>query len=504
MKKNLLLSLASLLLMTGCVDSLDDYNVNPKTPATVPGASLFAGAERSLGRITSSTSVNDNVFRLYVQYWTETTYISEGNYNIKNRQIDANFWNTLYLGGGNLDIAIEPGVLSNLAEAARLLPNTPFITPKQLANQQACVEVLSVYAWSTLVNTYGNVPYSEALNPNISQPKYDDARVIYKSLFKRLDAAIAQFDPAEPGMGSQDIIYNGDVRRWIRFGNSLKLRLALMMADVNGFTDDNGKSAQQLAEEASANAFTSNAEQAQVTFTSAPPNTNPLWEDLIQSGRYDFVGANTFVDSLKTFADSSHINGDPRISTYFKPIGSSDSVQYEGGVYGARNVYVNFSAPGTVLENSSLPGTLLSYSEVEFLLAEAAARGWSVGGTDATHYADAIKASIVFWTGSEEAANTYLDRPDVAYATAAGTTYREKIGYQKWIALYDQPVTAWNEWRRLDTPHLQPHPTRALSGIPVRLTYPTPEKNLNGANNVAAATAIGGDDVETKLFWDLF
>lgn len=496
MKKTLLVSLASLLLSTSCVDSLEDYNVNPKTPETVPGVALFSGAERALARQMSSTSVNDNPFRLYVQYWGETTYFDESNYDIKTRQIDRNFWNTLYFGGGNIDITIETGVLANLAEAKRLIPANKFISAKQIANQQACVEVLMVYTYSTLVNTFGDVPYSEALDFLKPQPKYDDSRAIYKDLFKRLDAAITQFDPAEPGMGDADLIYNGDVAKWIKFANSLKLRMAVTLADVTDFTDSNGKTPKQLAEEAAAHVFTSNADQAQSTFTTSPPNTNPLWEDLVQSGRADFVGVDTFIDTLNAF-------NDPRTGVYFKPApGGSD---YVGGITGDGNDYFSFSAPGTRLENPALPGMLLSYSEVEFLLAEMVARGWNPGGgTEESHYNAAITASIEQWTGSADAATAYLAQPAVAYTTAAGGTYREKIGLQKWIALYDQPVMAWTEWRRLDTPHLEPNAENALSDIPLRLTYPTPEKNLNGANNATASAAMGGDNVESKIFWDKF
>ncbi|MBC7447650.1 MAG: SusD/RagB family nutrient-binding outer membrane lipoprotein [Hymenobacteraceae bacterium] len=499
MKKALLLSLSTLLLATSCVDSLDDYNVDPKNPATVPGVALFAGAERSLAREITSTNVNQNPFRLYVQYWGQTTYYDESDYDIKTRQIDRNFWDTMYLGGGTTDINIEPGVLGNLKAAKDLIPNNKFATAKEIANQQACVEILAVYTWTTLVNTYGNVPYSEALDFNKPQPKYDDAKTIYADLFKRLDAAIGTLDPAAPGMGDADIIYKGDVNKWIKFGNSLKLRMALTLADVTDFTA-NGKNPQQLATEAAAaSLITSKEEQAQVVFVASPPNTNPLWEDLVQSGRYDFVGASTFVDTMNAF-------NDPRTGAYFKPKPDTAGapITYAGGVYGEGNNYSSFSAPGKKLEDPTLPGILLSYSEVEFLLAEVAAR-YATGGTVESHYEAAITASIQQWGGSPAAATAYLAQPTVAYATAVGATYKEKIGLQKWIALYDQPVTAWTEWRRLDTPHLDPPGEDfALSGIPLRLTYPTPEKNLNGVNNAAASAAIGGDNVASKIFWDKF
>lgn len=476
MKKIIFIALSSLLLATSCVDSLTDYNIDQKNPATVPGTALFAGAERSLTRAVSSSSVNQNPFRLYVQYWTETTYIDESNYDIKTRQIDRNFWDALYT------------VLGSLKEAKTLIPNNKFASAKMQANQQACIEILSVYTWATLVNTFGNIPYTEALDYNKTQPKYDDAKTVYNSLFTRLDAAITALDPSAEGMGTQDVLYNGDVAKWIKFGNSLKLRMALTIFD------DNHDQAKTLAEQAANNVFMTLQEQAQLTFTASPPNTSPLYEELVQSGRHDFVATDHFVDTLTTLKD-------PRLQAYFNK--SAADGAFIGDVNGAGSTASLFSEPGDKLLNPSVPGVLLSYSEVEFLLAEAAARGFEVGGSVTTHYNAGVIASIEEWGGSASEATTYLAQPDVAYATAPGADFKQKIGLQKWISLYDQPVQSWTEVRRLDTPSLKA-PSDALSDFPVRLTYPTPESNLNGANYKAASTAIGGDIVTTKIFWDKF
>lgn len=481
MKKVIMFALSALLLSTSCVDSLTDYNVNPKNPATVPGVALFSNAERALTRAMVSTNVNNNPFRLYVQYWAETSYPQESQYDLNTRQINRNFWDALYTG-----------VLSNLNEAKNLIPTNQFASAAVQKNQQACVEILAVYTWKTLVDTYGNVPYTDALNYLQTQPKYDDAKTIYASLFTRLDAALANLDPTAEGMGDADLLFpkkasdpvGTDINKWIKFGNSLKLRMALTVAD------DDAPKAKSAAEQAAPKVFTSVGDRAQLTFVASPPNTNPLWEDLVQSGRFDFVGTSFFINNLKTLSD-------PRIGQYFK---EATAGGYIGGVYGARNTYARYSAPGTRLEDPSLPGVLLSYSEVEFLLAEAAARGYTVGGTATSHYNAGVTASILEAGGTAAQATTYLAQPSVAYTTATGT-YRQKIGVQKWIALYDQPVVAWTEWRRLDSPALVAPPL-ALTAIPLRFRYPTTELNLNGANNSTAASAIGGDEVTTKIFWD--
>ena len=477
MKKTLIFCSAALLFSaTSCVDSLKDYNVDPKSATTVQGATLVSGAERRLVRELASTNVNQNPYRLYVQYWTETTYLDESNYDFETRTINRNFWSELYIG-----------VLANLKEANRVIAADNTLDAKVKTNQQACSEILAVYAWSTLVNTYGNVPYSEALDFAKPTPKYDDAATIYADLFKRLDAALASVNPTAAGLGSADLIYGGSMAKWAKFGNSLKLRMALTIADVDG------AKAKALAEQTVGKVFTANADNAVMAFTTAPPNTNPLFEDLVQSNRNDFVGTSFFIDQLNAV-------NDPRLPYFFKL--KPNTTVYAGGTAGFTSPYSSFSAPGVALENPALPGVLQTYSEVEFLLAEAVARGFAVAGTAESHYNAGISASIESFGGSTASATAYLAQPKVAYASATGD-YKQKIGTQKYYALYDNPVEAYKEVRRLDWPKIVA-PSSAVSAFPLRFTYPTTEKNLNTANNQAAATAMGGDVVTTRIFWDKF
>lgn len=478
MKKIFLFGLTALFLSTSCVDTLDDYNVDPKRATVVPGVTLVSNAQRSLARTVSSSSVNLNPFRLYVQYWAQTTYFDESIYNIDTRAINGSFWTALYRD-----------VLADLRESRKIITADLLATEAVKANQLAIVEVMEVYTWSTLVNTFGNVPYTQALDFANSQPVYDDAATIYSDLISRLDAAIAQMN-ADAGSGSfadADLYYDGNVAAWKKFANSLKLRMALTLADVNP------AKAKQLAEQAAPNVISSNSGNAQIDFLSSSPNTNPVWEDLVQSGRFDYVGTSVFINRLNTL-------NDPRVDDYFKTVEDTDV--FKGGVYGTNNSYASFSAPGEKLEDPTLPGILLSYTEVEFLLAEAVARGYAVGGTVAGHYNNAVTASIEQWGGTATEAVAYLAQPAVAYATATGD-YKQKIGVQKWIALYGQPVESWTEYRRLDSPNLTA-PTGALTPLPLRFTYPVIEQNLNKANYNTAASAIGGDVVTTKLFWDKF
>src|SRR5678815_3242792 len=123
----------------------------------------------------------------------------------------------------------------------------------------------------------------------------------------------------------------------------------------------------------------------------------------------------------------------------------------------------------------------------------------NVGGTAEDHYNKAITASIMSWDG---VAGDYLAQSNVKYATASGT-YKQKIARQEYIALYNRGFDAWTLIRRLDYPQMAV-PVTALSDFPVRFTYPILEQNINASNYNAASTAIGGDEVTTKLFWDKY
>ncbi len=484
--KKILALLLVLLLFSAC-KKLEDLNENIKDPATVTGESLFTGAQKNVFDQMVSTNVNLNIFRMFAQYWTETTYTDEANYDLTTRTIPDNHWEILYRD-----------VLKDLKESAKIINETTYVgdaSPNVKKNRLAIVEIMEIYTWSVLVETFGDIPYSEALDIEKPLPKYDDGLTVYKDLIARLDVAIADMDPAFGSMGDADNMYQGDVAQWIKFANSLKLRMGLLIADVPG----QAAYAQTVVEQAAPGVFTSNADNARLVYLSAQPNTNPIYDDLVASGRHDFVPTSVIIDAMNAL-------NDPRRPFYFTLIDTATSgppvYVYMGGEYGASNDYTAFSHVSDMIQEPTFEGLILDYSEVEFLLAEAAERGYAVGGTPATHYDNAIEASILYWGGTSTDVSNYLAQTDVAYATATGT-YKQKIGTQKWIALYNRGFEAWTEWRKFDFPVLVAPPD-ALTDLPVRYTYPIAEQTLNGANRAAAAAAIGGDEVTTKLFWDKF
>lgn len=478
--KRIISFIAIALIASSCQKNLEELNVDVKRPSagSVPSGTVFATAETNLFEQMVTTNVNRNVFRLFAQQWTETTYTDESNYDITTRKIPDAVWFRMYIS-----------VLNNLKEAKSLVTNETPIGASETAakaNKLLVIELLNIYSYQVLLDTFGNIPYTQALDPNIVNPKYDDAKTIYLDLVKRINAATSAINTAEGSFGDADLMYAGNMTKWKKFANGLKLKIGLTLADVDATTS------KTLVEDGSKGVFTSNDDNAKLNYSSSVPNTNPVWLDLVQSGRHDYVPANTVVDITNAL-------NDPRRTAFFTMLGG----KYVGGKYAAGGNYTNFSQLGNIFSSPTTEGVIMDYAEIAFELSEAAARGYSVGGTAEDFYNKAITASIKYWSGSDADATTYLQNPEVAYTTAKGT-YKQKIGTQKYIALYNRGFEAWTEWRRLDAPIFNLPANKMYTDIPVRFTFPVGEQTLNQANWSAASTAMGSDKLTTKLFWDKF
>jgi len=465
MKK--LIFILTLVVTFSCSSDLTNLNVDTKNAVVAPGETLFSNAQKNFVDFMQSTNVNLNNYKMFAQYWTETTYTDEANYD-QGRAIPRNQWNALYRD-----------VLKDLKEASTNIAADvdPLADPQITVNKQAMIEIMNVYTYKVLVDTFGDIPYTEALDIDNVNPVYDDAATIYADLLSRLNAAIANLDPSFDGMGSADLFYSGNVTNWIKFGNALKLQFGVMMGDA------------ATVSAAAADTFTSNADNATLEYLPTTPNTNPLWVDLVQSGRSDFVVADTFVDKIVPL-------NDPRTSVFL----DDNIVPYTGGPYGDNNSFNSYTHIGPTLEEPTFAGTIFSFAETEFLKAEAVEMGLLTTGTAETYYNNGVTASIEEWGGTAAEASTYLAQSSVAYTTAT-PSWQETIGNQVWFALYGRGFAAWTQWRFLNYPTLN---VAVGSGLPVplRLTYPVVEQTLNATNYAAAASNIGGDNLDTPLFWD--
>ncbi|GAA3922553.1 SusD/RagB family nutrient-binding outer membrane lipoprotein [Chitinophaga oryziterrae] len=479
MKKIFVIISSVLVFATSCT-KLSSLNDDPKKAAVVPGEMLFSSAEKNLYDNLTSNSVNLNVFRLLAQYQAQVTYIDESRYDLGTRNIPQAFWQALYRD-----------VLKDLSAGKALIKADSALLPADAIikkNKLAIIDITEAYTNFILVTCYGNIPYTETMDINKLDPKFDDQKTVYYDLLDRLKADVAALDVSQGSFGTADLIYQGNVASWIKLANSMRLKMGLVIADI-----DNAK-AVEVINDAATNVFTSNADNAILKYLSSEPNTNPIWVDLVKSKRKDYVIPTTLVDPMNA-------TNDPRRPFYYTATGSG---AYVGGVYGSGNVYSSYSHVSAKITAPDFEAILMDYAEVEFALAEAVARGgFSVSGTAADHYNKGIAASITYWGGSAADAATFIAQPTVDYATLTGT-WQQKIGMQKYIALYNRGYDAWLEWRRLDYPILNAPVDISYSNIPVRLTYPVSEQNLNKTQYDAAAAAIGGDKVTTKLFWDRF
>ncbi|MFD1096822.1 SusD/RagB family nutrient-binding outer membrane lipoprotein [Salegentibacter chungangensis] len=470
MKKVLLTIFCFTFLFTSCeVD--EGLNRDKKNPTAVPGSGLFTNATINLFNQMNSASVNENVFRLYAQYWAQTTYPDESQYNQAGRNIGGDIWDAMYRD-----------VLKDLQGARETLTAN---NAADLENKLAIINFMEVYAYSVLVDTFGNVPYSEALDPTNPSPKYDDAATIYQDLLSRLDEAVATLENGGGGFeANADPVYNGNVEQWAKAANSLRLRLGMRLAEVNPSLS------QTTAEKAiDSDLITDNADNFGIKYLSGAPNTNPLWVSLVQSGRTDFVAANTFVDVLKELDD-------PRLPIYFEPVDG----EFVGGIYGSANSPASYSQLGDILSDPTLDGNIITSAEVHFLLNEAAERGYSTPMTAEEYYNAGVTQSILEWGGTEEQANEYLAQPDVAYDSA---NWESSLTTQKWIAMFNNGFEGWTLWRIFEAPELNAPEGMTIDDIPTRFLYPTDEQTISPQQYNDAASAIGGDEKTVKIFWDV-
>ena len=473
--KKLFIIISITLFLSACTKDITRFNEETKRASSIPPGPLFSNAVKSMSDGLASSAIGVNIFRHFVKHWAQAVIQDEAQYDYISRAVNDAWWTIMYRD-----------VLNDLKESSRIITNNNTLNASQKANQLAMIDIMQVYTYNILINTFGDIPYTEALNDQKLFPVYDDAKTVYADLLKRVAESTNKLNTNALGFtASEDLIFQGNIAKWVKFGNSLQIRMAMTIADVD---NNKAKSTFELVEAAAMN---NASDIAEIKYFSTTPNNNPLYNQLVLANRTDFIAAVDLMDVLNNLSD-------PRKPGFF---GLNNANQYVGGIVGTGSDYAKMSKPSNRVAAPDAPNVIMDYAEMEFYRAEAKERGYNVSGTAELHYNNAIRASITLWGGSNIDAATYLARPEVAYTTAAGN-WKKKIGMQKWIALYNRPFEGWLEMRRLDHPVLS-LPVNAISGFPTRLRYPGNEQQLNGTNYTNAAAKIGGDKTETKLFWDI-
>ena len=485
MRYKILSVFAALAAITACSD-LTSINQNPNGPVDVPPPSILPNVIQTVvGGVNGVNSLNIRGGGLWVQYYSEIQYRDEDKYLVRSGTSG---------GWGFYNGALEDIRRMIIKGEANKTPNW-----------SAVGRIMKSYVFSVMTDAMGNLPYSQALKGDtVLNPAYDTQQAIYNGMLADLAQANTDIDlaPGAVGFSDGDLMYGGNMAKWKRFANSLRLRLAIHLSKA-----DPTKAASEAAAAVAAGVFTSNADNAQLMYLGTSPNRNPIYNDA--QGRDDYGMSKTFVDSLTSFAD-------PRLPVFAQtnPAGTGYQGLPNGLNDGEGTPIVNISRFGAFWRSTpNAPMYLLTYSEVLFLEAEAAERGWIPGGTAAaaTYFTNAITASLQQYGVAAADIATYLGQAKVGY-DAGGTTlaaHMNQIMYQKWVSLFMQGMEAWTEVRRTGIPSLIPGP-RAVFGagiagsIPQRLPYDDNEAVLNGANLDAAVSAQGfsaGNDIQSKLWF---
>lgn len=470
--KQIFLMLFALITVASCSE-FDDLNVDPNSATQVSPSALLSRAQYSLFNRVHGTNLNADLGMLMVQYWAQNEYTEDSRYAFETTFFNTS-WEVFYTE-----------VLKELQISKAIIENED-ISDAIKANQKGIVDVMSVYAYMVLTDGFGDIPYTQALNDEHPLPAYDSQETVYNGMLSTLSAAASAFSESAPSFASGDLIYNGDVRKWRKFTNSLILRLAMRIVDVDQTT------AAQYITTASSNLIASNADDALFVFDSAPDRSNPLWQNVVQSSRDDYCVSTFLVDALNS-------RNDPRLAKFAKESAVGGIV---GMPYGLTDNEATLLKPTTSRPNDNVraatsPSVILSHAEVKFLLAEAYQRG-ILSGNAADAYNDGIEASMNYWGISDSAAISAY----VAAQTYDAANWKQSIGWQKWIALYMSGYEAWAEWRRLDHPQLPVPAAAETATIPTRLPYPNSEISNNSTQLNAVSTSP--EIFTTKLWWDRF
>lgn len=470
MKKIFYLFMATFVLWS-CDNNFEEINTSPNSSQTTDPNLLLSSAMIITQNTLYNAQIGGDMGTCWAQQWSKVQYNSEERYTPR-RAVMNSVWTNLYA--------------SSIAECKAAYE---FAGQSGNTNLQAVSLVLEANNFQILTDVFGPVPFNEAVMPGNTKPVHDTEEVVYDGILSLLDEAETLF---ASGTGefttTADFIYQGDIAKWRKFGASLKLK-ALMR--ISGKRDVSAEVNELIN---SGLLMSSNDDSAQLAYTSAQPDANPIYETIVFGNRAEYKVSSVLVDKL-------NLLNDPRLSV-FAQVNNANA--YVGNIPGVENPgdYNGFSSPGVDYLSPTLPGVLLSYAQVELYLAEAALTGVISGGLAAadTHYRNGIVANMQFNGVSASDVTTYLSQPSLDFASVA--VGKEKIGLQMWFALYGQGIEAWTEWRRTGQPALSPVVDAQISVIPKRFYYSTDSQNFNQINYQAAVALLdNGDTMLSKVWW---
>lgn len=488
-KARVVLVLSLCIVTFSCDNDFDQINTDPTKFNTIDESFQFSWVIR---RMASERFETWRGNLIYASEWAQHLAGTWGpdQYDVTNEGWSTAQWETTYRD---------------------YLRNTNDIIARteENSNQNLIARVLRVFFMQRLTDLYGDLPYSEAgLNIEIQQPVYDTQQAIYQSFIADLTAASNGIDVsnADDSFIGNEPIYDGDLSKWLRFTNSLLLRVGMRMSEV-----DPSAAESAVSQALSSGVFESNEDNAVAFFPEAnsggPRNgIGSVFQDFGVTG-HQFNYSDEFVTRLQA-------NSDPRIPILManydddgnvvdtdpqdfigRPNGSLDGFDLEHAQPN-RNNMVRYESPRL----------LFSFAEVEFLRAEAYLRGWASGSPQEA-YESGIRAAcehldIFTETGvTSEEIDALLLEPGIVYNTATGL---EQIITQKWLALIFNGYEAYAEYRRTGFPDLTPGLEQGTSDgeIPTKMRYPVLELSTNSANYNDAISRYGSNGIDVHVWWD--
>lgn len=487
--------LTVVLTLSGCTSDFDEINKNPNAPETVTPDLLLSGVERDL--MKSVLDETWGIGNVVIQHTAKNQFVNEDRYLWG--ELNA-VWNSVY------DNLRDVQAMISLSEESGEM------------NYKGVALVLRAWMFSLATDCYGDIPYSEASQAKVGgiyYPKYDSQQEIYNGILADLEEANNLLKNVLNVKG--DLIYGGDVAKWRKLANTLRVRYLMRISD----RVDVGRTLQAIVSDPAnfpifeGTAADWNRDNAVYKYLANSPDQFPLFSARIGSFN-EFRASKTMMDKLIGMDDQ-------RYKVFFRPTPETEAtattdddkyvgipngmddvgaLTYNGGPqFQSRIGTLYYELANTDAGLKVAKGVIMTFAELQFLLAEAREKGLITIGDAATYYVNGINASFSFYGLTPEP--SYFTQPAVDY-TGSSVEKLEKIGTQKWIAFYYQGLEAWFDWRRTGYPTLLPAvDNQNEDKIPVRFIYPIIEQSLNATSRSAAVGRQGADDINTRVWWDV-
>ena len=494
--KSLLVVLFALLMFSACDERWEEMNTNPNQLSTLPDEYLFTNAVRQTFR-DNYDRFDIDIGGQYAHIWVADNW---------NREIDK--YNDIHSSGDvneSVFKGIYNGPIRNIVEVLQLTgTGGEFENPARYAQ----ASIVATLNFSRLTDLFGDIPYFEGGmgKYDILKPEYDQQELIYDDMVSRLQESVSVLKSASDSeiySSGEDPVFAGDRDKWIRFANSLRLRLAMhaRFADPGKYNSVIGECLEEaLIEDNSQNV------KLEMQDSDNPDLYNPWYRKIIdyQGGIYTLNWGGKFISALQ---DSN----DPRLPFFAT---KTNEGEYLGMPNGLSDVnYAGWSRANSSLATEQFlakdqPMYLMSASEIYFFRAEAAL--FSLGSGDANElYQTGIEMAMDQWNIADSLVTEFLVNEQEASLNGDQENMFRQIATQLWISFVPSTFESWTTIRRTGYPVIEQRTSDMYSSgvtdgfMPSRIKYPfTVEKSVNEENLEAAIANMGGDEIDLKLWWD--